>query len=202
MITYPLSIPSAAKTRESSILLIASTVIGVNQSPYTYDSQIYDYNSDAWGLKVSINPLTRAEAQPWIAFLAALRGRLGTFMFGPVIMADPLGAGTGVPAVSSYDQTGRQLSTYGWTPNTDVLRAGDMFQIDQRLYMALRNVTSDGAGTASIDVFPRLKSHVAGSALVLDNPMGLFRLTSNQVPILDVSETALFNINFEAESVE
>lgn len=202
MINYPISIPSAATTRESSITLLAATVVGVNQSPYSYDAQVYDYNAEAWGLKVSINPLTRSEAQPWVAFLAALRGRRGTFIFGPMIMSQPLGSGLGIPVVSAAGQIGRELSSSGWLPYEDVLNAGDMFEIDQRLYMCLRNVISDENGNAVIDVFPRLKAHAQGVPLVLQNPVGTFRLTSNLVPVLDVSENGLFNINFEAESVE
>jgi hypothetical protein len=119
-----------------------------------------------------------------------------------MIMSQPLGSGLGVPVVASAGQIGRELSSSGWAPNDDVLNAGDMFEIDQRLYMCLRNVTSDQNGNAVIDVFPRLKAHAQGVALVLQNPVGTFRLTSNLVPVLDVSENGLFNINFEAESVE
>lgn len=199
MINYPLYPPTDAKTTESSFSLIAANVVGVNQSPYNYNSQVYDYNSESWGLKVSVNPLTRAEAQPWIAFLTALRGRRGTFMWGPVIMSEPLGVGLGVPVVNGADQNGRELSTSGWNVQTQILRAGDLFQIDQRLYMSLTAATSDINGNATLDVFPRLKNHANGSALILGNPKGIFKLTSNVVPVIDVSESGLFNINFEAE---
>lgn len=199
MINYPLYPPTDAKTTESSFSLIAANVVGVNQSPYNYNSQVYDYNSESWGLKVSINPLTRSEAQPWIAFLTALRGRRGTFMWGPVIMSEPLGVGLGVPVVNGADQNGRELSTSGWNAQTQIMKAGDLFQIDQRLYMSLTAATSDINGNATLDVFPRLKNHANGSALTLGNPKGIFKLTSNVVPVIDVSESGLFNINFEAE---
>lgn len=199
MINFPLYPPTDAKTTESSFSLIAANVIGVNQSPYNYNAQIYDYDSDSWGLKVSINPLTRAEAQPWIAFLTALRGRRGTFMWGPVIMSEPLGTGLGVPLVDGANQSSRQLATKGWTPQSEVIKAGDLFQVDQSLYMSLTNVTSDVDGNATIDVYPKLRNHADLSALVLASPKGLFRLTSNVFPVIDVSESGLFNINFEAE---
>jgi hypothetical protein len=199
MINYPLYPPTNEKTTESSFSLIAANVVGVNQSPYTFNSQIYDYNSETWGLKVSINPLTRAEAQPWIAFLTALRGRRGTFMFGPVIMGEPLGTGSGVPVVASANQTGRELLTSGWAYSQLVLQKGDLMQIDQSLYMVLSDVTSGAEGLATIDVFPQLRIHANQAQIILSAPKGIFRLTSNTVPVLDVSETGLFNINFEAE---
>lgn len=199
MIAYPLNIPASATTRESSCTLIAASVVGVNQSPYNFDTQVYDYGSEAWGLKVSVNPLTREEAQPWMAFLTALRGRRGTFLFGPAIMASPAGTGSGLPIVSVGGQEGRELSTTGWTPNQTVLKAGDLFEIDQRLYMNLTDAISDASGNCVLDIFPKAKAHALNTALILTNPTGIFRLTSNIVPVLDAGETGLFNINFEAE---
>lgn len=200
MISYPITIPSTATTRESAVTLIASTVIGISQSPYTYTTQVFDHDSDAWQLRVSINPLTREEAQPWIAFLTALRGRRGTFLFGPAIMQAPLGTGAGVPILAGADSIRRTISTSGWTPGQRVMKAGDLFQIDDRLYMNLFDTDSDGNGSASLEVFPKLRSyHAIGSAIQLQNPRGIFRLTSNIVPVVDCSESGLFNINFEAE---
>lgn len=199
MIVYPLFIPSATETRESSIQLIAGNVVAVSTSPYTMQTTVYDYEAETWGLKVSINPLTREEAQPWVAFLSALRGRVGTFLFGPALFRTPLGAGTGVPLVNGANQTGRELVTDGWTANTVVLEAGDLFQIDLRLYMSLKQVTSNGSGQATIDVFPRVKAHADNSALILENPKGLWRLNSSTVPLIDAGESGLLNINFEAE---
>jgi hypothetical protein len=202
MISYPITIPLTATTRESAVTLIASTVIGVSQSPYTFSTQVYDHDTDAWQLRVSINPLTRAEAQPWIAFLTALRGRRGTFMFGPAIFREPLGSGSGVPVLTGSPSARRTITTSGWTPSQTVLQAGDLFQLDDRLYMALLDVASDASGNATIETFPKIRaSHAAGTALVLTDPKGIFRLTSNVVPVLDCSETGLFNVNFEAEEV-
>lgn len=200
MISYPITIPLTATTRESAISLIASTVIGVSQSPYTNATQVYDHDTDAWQLRVSINPLTRAEAQPWVAFLAALRGRRGTFMFGPAIFRDPLGTGNGIPVLTGAPSARRTITTEGWAPSETVLKAGDLFQLDDRLYMTLFDVVSDGSGDATIETFPKIRaSHAANTALILTDPKGIFRLTSNVVPVLDCSETGLFNINFEAE---
>jgi hypothetical protein len=175
-------------------------VIGISQSPYTFSTQVFDHDTDAWQLRVSINPLTRIEAQPWIAFLTALRGRRGTFMFGPAIFREPLGSGSGVPILTGTPEARRTITTTGWAPSSTVLKAGDLFQLDDRLYMSLIDVISDAAGHATIETFPKIRaSHAAGTALVLSDPKGIFRLTSNVVPVLDCSETGLFNINFEAE---
>ena len=200
MITYPLTIPLTPTTRESALTLIALSVVGVSQSPYTFSTQVYDHDADAWQLKVSINPLSREEAQPWIAFLTALRGRRGTFLFGPAIMRTPLGSGAGVPILSAASSDRRTITTSGWTPNTEVLAAGDLFQLDDRLYMCLTDVASNSSGVGSIEVFPKVRTtHAVGAALVLTDPKGIFRLTSSTIPVVDCSETGLFNINFEAD---
>lgn len=200
MIGYPLTIPLTTTTRESAVNLIASSVIGISQSPYTFTSQVFDHDTDSWQLKVSINPLTREEAQPWIAFLTALRGRRGTFMFGPAILREPLGTGGGVPVLTGTPEARRTITTSGWTQNSTVLKAGDLFQLDDRLYMSLLDVNSDSSGHATIEVFPKIRaSHASGTSLILNDPKGIFRLTSNVVPVVDCSESGLFNVNFEAE---
>jgi hypothetical protein len=101
--------------------------------------------------------------------------------------------------VASANQPGRELLTSGWSYSQLVLNKGDLIQIDQSLYMVLSDVTSTGEGLATIDLFPQLRVHANGAQIILSGPKGIFRLTSNTVPVLDVSETGLFNINFEAE---
>lgn len=89
-------------------------------------------------------------------------------------------------AVSGSAQTGRTLTVSGFEASANnVLLAGDYFQLgtgsNTRLYKVLNDVDSDASGSATLDIFPALRSSPAdGDALILNNPKGLFRLDVNE----------------------
>lgn len=70
----------------------------------------------------------------------------------------------------------------------------------RRLYM---NLTDQGPGSVTLDIFPRLRTvssnanaaPLAGEALILANPQGLFRLDSNSTP-WSVETAGFYNISF------
>lgn len=197
-ISYPVVAPTDV-VQPSDIKFFFGNVIGVGVSPHTLKSQTYDLGGDAWRIEVSFDPLKREEAQPWMAFLASLRGRKGTFLMSIKAMGTPLGAGTGTPAVKGANQTGEVLLTDGWTNSTLVLKRGDLFEIDQRLYMTLTDVTSDGSGNASIDVWPSLRSHADNALINVNNPVGTWKLPENIVDGPSISNAPMYNISFIAE---
>jgi hypothetical protein len=196
-ISFPLSAPSTPKP--SSIRWTEVNVVGSALSQYTLQKQIYDWGGDAWQIDVEFDPLTREEASPWIAFLSALRGQNGTFLFGSTLFATPLGTAAGSPLLKGASQEGLlTITTDGWSISSAVLKAGDMFAIDYNLYRSLTNVTSNGSGEATLEIFPRLRSHADDSPLIVSNPLGTFRLTDNAIITQDESRTGLFNISFSA----
>lgn len=195
-ISYPLNMPSGLK--ESSARLFAANSVSSTVSPFTFQSQIYQHGGEAWGLEVSLDPMPRAEAAPWIAFLGALRGKFGTFLYGPELLKNPMGLAAGTPRVNGANQTGSALITDGWTAGT-TLKAGDLFQISTSLYMALTDQTADGSGNMTIDVWPRLRVHADNLTLTLSSPRGIFRLSENVASIVDTPRHGLFEISFTAE---
>jgi hypothetical protein len=75
---------------------------------------------------------------------------------------------------------GGLLYTAGWTPSTaGQLLPGDYIQLGYRLYQVCEQVNSDVNGWATISVWPSLReAPAAGTALLLNNTQGLFRLAS------------------------
>jgi len=198
-INFPVVPPT--NLNPSSIQLLFSNVNGVGVSPYSLQTQVASYGGDGWGLAVGFDPMDREEAAPWIAFLASLRGQFGTFLFGPNTFGTPLGAGAGVstPRVKGASQTGYTLETDGWTLSTEVLKKGDFFEIDSRLYMNLTDATTDGSGEVTLDVWPSLRAPADNALIITSSPVGLWRLTSNLVRAVDVPNTELYTITFEAQ---
>lgn len=195
-ISYPLTPPTSPKP--SSIQWIEYNIVGVSQSRYTGQAQIQDWSSAYWGIEVTIDELYRSEAQPWMAFLSALRGERGTFYFGDELFSDPLGAAGGSPKVNGGSQTGFTLITDGWASGQLVLKAGDFFQIGTSLYRTLLDVTADGSGNATIDIFPNARGHADNSSLITANPVGVFRLTESDVRTQFGNRNQLFPIAFTA----
>src|SRR5690606_3896906 len=160
-ISYPLSPPN--NWPPSSVVWRANNVIATSISPFSLAQHTVEHDGSAWTIDVAIDPMDRRDAAPWMAFLAALKGRRGTFYFGDALMKNSLGSPSGTPRVKGSSQTGNTIATDGWTAETTVLKAGDFIQINNSLYMVLSDVTSDGSGNASIDLWPNLRVHADDS---------------------------------------
>jgi hypothetical protein len=183
-ITYPLTLPTGDRF---AVEFEARSVVALAQSPFTLQQQVQEHPGQIWLARLWTLPLTRAEADAWIAVLLALNGRLGTVLLGDPIARTPKGTAAGTPVVDGAGQTGQTLATTGWTPNqTGVLLRGDWLQVGtgttQRLYKLLTDADADGSGEAVLDIWPRLRESPADEApLVLTDPAGVFRLTHNAV---------------------
>lgn len=174
--------------------------VGIAVSPFTNQQQSQEWSGEMWGpIKITLPLMKRASAAAWMAFFASLHGMAGTFMLGPTAMKSPLGAALGAPLVDGANNGGFTLATRGWTPNTpNILVAGDFFQIGNRLHMVIGPETSDAAGKAAFDIWPSIREVPGdGDVITLINPVGMFRLSSNQ-PAFDIDEAQIFSFSFEA----
>lgn len=153
-----------------------------------------------WLATLDAPPMERADAMPWVTFLLKLNGQEGTFLLGDAAAKTPRGSALGTPVVSGGSQTGQTLVTGGWTASaTGVLKAGDYIQIGQRLYMVLDDVSANGSGAATFDIFPKLReSPTNGTSIVTSNTVGLFRLASSDPDIYDVDRAKHYGISFSA----
>ncbi|MBI2235346.1 MAG: hypothetical protein HYU60_00040 [Magnetospirillum sp.] len=182
-ITYPLSLPFPAIRK---IRLSGRAVVAVSESPFTLSQQVQAYPGQRWGAEVVLRPLSIAESKTWRAFLFKLNGRLGTFLMGDPDGMAPRGTPTGTPVVDGAGQNGQQLATRGWTAGAaGVLLAGDMIQLgsgaSSRLHQVLNDVSADGAGKATIDIWPRLRESPDDNApVVTSNAMGVWRMVGNE----------------------
>lgn len=200
-VTFPLAIPTNKGL--AKIRLTANNVVGVSQSPFTAKQQVYKYTGQFWEADISLPPMKRADAEYWISFLLKLNGSYGTFLLGDPNGATARGVATGTPLVNGASQTGSDLITDGWTPNTTgILKAGDYIQLGtgstSLLHKVLDDVNSDGSGNATLTLWPDLRSAPAdNAAIVVSAPKGVFRLTANQ-QAWDINEATFYGITFGA----
>ena len=196
-ISYPLTPPSTPKESRTTWDIQGTSV--VSASPFTFKSQVLEYSADRWIAEVSIDPLTRAQAAPWMAFLAKLKGRVGTFRWGPELLKTAQGTVAGTPLVKGGSQTGNSLDTDGWTAGSAILKAGDFIQIDNSFYQILTDVSANGSGEATLDVRPRLRTHADNATIITASPKCLLRLSDDQIRVVEAPQDRLFSIGFSAE---
>jgi hypothetical protein len=203
-ITFPVTIPTGREADIASISISAIDVVGRSASPFTLEAQTYEHQGKLWQLVVELNPLSRAAAQPWVAFLTSLRGRYGTFTMGDPSAATPRGSAGGAPKVKTGSQSGLTLSTYGWTSSaTGVLLAGDYVEVydggNPRLYKNLADVNTTSGGVATLDLWPTLRSAPnSGATITVNSCVSVWQLTDNAVQVA-ISGPGIHRISFSAE---
>lgn len=187
----------------SDIEIGMNDTVSVVTSPFTRQEQTQPWpGGDYWDATITLPPMTRAQASPWEGFLAELRGRGNVFQAADSRVTGLLGSGAGTAVVSTADGANLPmtwyLSTSGWTASaTNVLKAGDYFQVGYRLYKVCENVSADSSGNASVQVWPSLRETPSnGTALVLSGAKGLFRLASNR-RALQASPSRLTTMSFK-----
>lgn len=184
-VTYPLTFPSVG-IKDSSFRLVRSTALST--SPFSFAQQAYNWGGEMWQGEVTFIPTRGTDEASIRAFMAKLRGRFGTFLYGdPDFLALGVqGTNNGTPLVNGGSQTGNELVTDGWANSEVVLKAGDYIQLGSaltsRLYMVVDDVTSDGSGNATINIEPALRNSPADNATITTtDAKGLFRLSSSEV---------------------
>ena len=200
-ITYPITLPTSPTLRD--ITIRARSVVGSAASPFTLQPQSYAWSGQLWSASCRLPPITRANAEAWIAALVSLNGMEGSFLLGDTANKTARGTATGTPLVKGASQTGRTLITDGWTINiTGILKAGDWFQLGSgssaRLYKVVADANSNGSGEATLDIWPALRSSPGDNApLTISSPMGRFMLAANQTE-WSVDEAKIYGLAFEA----
>jgi len=199
-ITYPLSFPTNLGI--SSFMLGLRESIGRNESPYSFDEQIYDNMGQMWELEIGLPNMKRDDAEDFNAFLLKLRGRYGTFLVGDPNAATPRGTWAGTPVVDGGSQTGYNLNVKGFDAGATV-KAGDYFSLgsgaNTHLHKIITDGTADGSGDLTLEFMPMLRASPADNdALTSSGAKGLFRLDSNISPF-QINQESVYSIKFRAK---
>jgi hypothetical protein len=156
-------------------------LVGTVTAAFTGKQQTQNWQSGWMEATVTLPPMQRTSAAAWMAFLLQCQGQNGVFMFGDGLATAPLGSAEGMGVINGIFQGPYSLTTNGWTPNQSMLlQPGDWVQVGYRMYQNQNVVSSDGAGNASLSVWPNIREIPApGTPIVTSNPQGLFRLATN-----------------------
>jgi hypothetical protein len=183
-ISYPLTPPSPFRISKLSLTGISAT--SKNVSPYTLQTQQYNWPGQGWMGSIDCPAMVRADAEQVIAFLLA--AQRGTFYFQDYANPLPRGAVTGTLTVSSATANATTLGISGATGSFAV---GDWLQISTSLYKVIQVNSS-----SSVDLFPVLRSSYApGTAITYSSAKGVFRLTEGKTD-WSIELASIYGISF------
>lgn len=179
--------PVAARGEVQFVWRAVSNVV-VQENEFNSSDKVYAWDGQKREVTIQIglmegNSLMSLEkAMAWQTFILKLNGSEGTFLVqDPVAYAlRGLAGETGnAGQVNGANQFGPDLETDGWVPSTTGLfLKGDHISINNRLYQILDDVDSDGAGAATLTIWPFARNNIADAAEILvgADAFGLFRL--------------------------
>lgn len=201
--SYPINLPETAGI--SRVVFSAESVVGITQSPFSFNQQVFRHAGQRWTAQVTLPPLTQDQGEEWASFLLRLRGRFGTFLLGDPASETARGSAGQTPGSpildaangDSIDITGAPASASGY------LKAGDYIQIGSaetaRLYKVLEQVDTDSNGAATLNIWPAFRENAAlGSSVIVNNARGLFRLSSNQTDWM-INTARTYGVTFACE---
>jgi hypothetical protein len=188
-ISYPLDTPTTIGFESIELRAVNATI--TSQSPFSYKQQVISHTGQRWEASISIPSVLRDLAEPWVAFLTALKGQTGTFLLG-----DPLGA-TPRGTVSSCTLTGTAGDESVAVTMTGSLLAGDYIQLGSGTTARLHKVLVDQSGSGTLEIWPALRSTYSSATVTTTNAKGVFRLNQN-MSSWQISNANSYGIAFEA----
>lgn len=184
-ISFPLDFPSLKGPQEMGFRM--QSISGVGASPFTGEQQSFEHTGQWWELDVRMPPMSRADAEVFVAFLAKLKGRIGTFLIGDPAGVTPRGtwATSGAVLANGAHEIGAETIALDGFDSGATGKAGDWLQFgtgaSTRLHKVLDDFTANGAGQANVEIWPALKIELAdGAAVVSASAKGHFRLLSDE----------------------
>jgi hypothetical protein len=191
-VSYPISTPTGIGIAE--IQLTATNAIAVSRSPFTFTTQVHAYPGEMWSASVTIPPVRKDLAEPWVAFLLSLRGQYGTFLLGDPNMTSPQGTATSATITGSLGDRSVTVAMTG------TLKAGDYLQLGSSGSARLHKVVQDRSGGGTMEIWPALRDDYTSASATLTNAKGVFRLAENATQ-WGISNNSTYGIQFEAMEV-
>ena len=162
--TFPTSpTPSSVAISSEQNTLVTTTASGRRQA-----RQI---DAQKFRLRIRFPVMTRTEFAPINAFILKQRSQMESFTFVPPTVYNSLGVATGVISVNGSISAGvTSVAIDGMANSTSgVFKAGDYFRFtgQNKVYMVMADVSSNGSGAGTLTFEPPLRTAVSDNAVLV-----------------------------------
>jgi hypothetical protein len=193
--------PTSPVARNAVIRSQQTTIVSITTSGRKQARQI---DGQRFAITLQFPNMTRAEFAPIQAFVMKQRSQLESFTVVPPTVKNALGVATGTISVNGALTAGTTTASIdNMTVSTNgILKAGDYFRFtgQDKVYMAVEDLDSDGYGEGTLTFEPPLRSNVNDdTALVYDNVDFTVSLT-NDIQEFNIGTQEYFN--YEIDLVE
>ena len=173
--------PTSPAPKDASIGSIQNTIVSVTTSGRVQTRQI---DGQKFSITLDYPPMSRSNFAPIKAFIMKQRARLNTFTVIPPVVSNAQGVASGTISVNGAISSGATTCAIDGmaTSTNDILKAGDYFRFtgQDKVYMAVEDLDSDGSGEGTLTFEPPLRSDVADDvALIYDNVDFTVRLSND-----------------------
>jgi len=187
--------PTSPVAKSANVGSAQNTIVSVTTSGRVQARQI---DGQKFTITLDYAPMSRSNFAPIKAFIMKQRAKLNTFTVIPPIVSNAQGVASGTISVDGAISAGATTCTIDGmaTSTSDILKAGDYFRFagQDKVYMAVADLDSDGSGEGTLTFEPPLRSDVANDiALVYDNVDFTVRL-SNDIQEYSIVTNDLYSI--------
>ena len=160
--------PSSPAPRDVAISSNQNTIVTTTASGRRQARQI---DGQRFRLRIRFPVMTRAEFAPINAFIMKQRSQMESFQYVPPTIDDSLGVASGVISVNGAVSAGAtSCSIDGMANSTNgIFKAGDYFRFtgQNKVYMVVADVNSNGSGAGTLTFEPPLRANVADNAVLI-----------------------------------
>ena len=190
---FPIESPAGASITGQYFTRISQAQSGLTNSR--------SFGGGLWNISIDLALKTRDEHDVIFAFLNARLGRHERFRVKLPIYCNSKSGYAGDIFVKTSEQTGSSVSAYNMPANTLILKAGDFIKFENydKVYQVSADITTDGAGEASIPIVPNLVSSPPTDEKIISNDVEfVMRNTTDEITLgLDQCVMASWNITLQ-----
>ena len=160
--------PSSPAPRDVAISSNQNTIVTTTASGRRQARQI---DGQRFRLRIRFPIMTRAEFAPINAFIMKQRSQMESFQYVPPTIDDALGVASGVISVNGAISAGATTCSIDGMANSTsgVFKAGDYFRFtgQNKVYMVMADVSSNGSGQGTLTFEPPLRANVSDNAVLI-----------------------------------
>ena len=160
--------PSSPVPRNVAISTNQNTIVTTTASGRRQARQI---DGQRFRLRLSFPIMTRTEFAPILAFIMKQRSQIESFTYTPPTVDDALGVASGVISINGAISAGvTSVAIDGMANSTSgVFKAGDLFRFtgQNKVYMCVGDVSSNGSGQGTLTFEPPLRANVSDNAIII-----------------------------------